>query len=144
MNINFKAGCFNFNVFFTKSNWTKSSESMDNVQWVHGLSGLCLWILPSPPGLVWTMSRLSTESMDNVHWIKSGWSHWTLSMDSLDFVQSVHGLSIDGCFSCANYLKFTPVPDISKKGQMSVTSKPVLGVCNQGRLKLVCSATETS
>ena len=68
-----------------------SIESMDNVQSIHGLSGLCQWTLSSPPGLPglcpWTMSRLSTESMDIV---QSGWSHWTLSRVSIDVVQTVH------------------------------------------------------
>ena len=70
---------------------------MDNVQSFHGLSGLCPWIVSSPPGLpgfcVQGVHRQCpdcplTESMDIV---QSGWSHWTLSMDSLDFVQSIHG-----------------------------------------------------
>ena len=68
--------------------WTKSSESMDKVQWdqpdwtmsidsvdiVHGLSGQ-----PGSPG-----------RLDNVHGQSplSPWTDWTLSMDSLDFVQS--------------------------------------------------------
>ena len=41
MNINFKGGYFNFIFFFNRSDWTRSSESTDNVQSVHGLSGLC-------------------------------------------------------------------------------------------------------
>ena len=93
MNINFKGGYFNFNIL-SKSDWTLSSQSMDNVQSVHGLSGHCPVHLdfiqgvhgqcPDCPLSPWTMS---TESMDIV---QSGWSHWTLSMDSLDFVQSIH------------------------------------------------------
>ena len=115
MNINFKRGYFYF-IFLTKSDWTLSSESMDNVQSVHGLSGHCPWTLSSPPGLPglcpgcqWTMSRLSTESMDNVHWVHGQcplnpwtlsslagltglcpWTHWTLSRISMDTVQTVH------------------------------------------------------
>ena len=101
MNINFKGGYFNF-IFFNRSDWTRSSESMDNVQSVHGLSGLCgHWPVcldfvqgvhgqcPDYPLSPWTMS---TESMDIV---QSGWSHWTLSMvnvhgqypGSMDFLQ---------------------------------------------------------
>ena len=69
MNINFKGGSLTSN-FLTKSDCTLSSESMDNVQSVHGLSGHCPCTLSSLPGLPglcsgcpWTRSRGTTESM---------------------------------------------------------------------------------
>ena len=115
MNINFKGGYFNFN-FLTKSDWTLSSQSMDNVQSVHGLSGHCPVRLdfvqcvhgqcPDCPLSAWTMF---TECMDNVHWVHGQcplnpwtlsslacltglcpWTHWTLSRVSMDIVQTVH------------------------------------------------------
>ena len=51
--------------FLTKSDWTKSSESMDNVQSVHGQ---------------WTLS---------VDIVQSAWTPWTLSKVSMDIVQTV-------------------------------------------------------
>ena len=72
--------------------WTMSrlsTESMDNVHWIHehcpvwlvsldfvyGLTGIC-------SEYPWTLSRLSTESMVNVHWVhgqcpRSPLSPWT-------------------------------------------------------------------
>ena len=94
--------------------WTKSSESMDKVQWdqpdwtismdsvdtVHGLSWHCPWTQ-------WTLSMDSVDSLDTIHGHfgqspgspggldnvhgqcpLSPWTDWTLSMDSLDKVQS--------------------------------------------------------
>ena len=82
---------------------------LDKVQWVHGQCPVSPWtqltlsvdIVQSAWTLSrcpWTMSRLSTVSMDNVHWIQGHCPVRLVSldfvhglMDSLVFVQSVHG-----------------------------------------------------
>ena len=61
MNINFKGGDFNLN-FLTKSDGTLSSESMDNAQSVHGLSGHCPVCLDSLD-----KSRVSMDNVQTVH-----------------------------------------------------------------------------
>ena len=95
MDINFKGGYFNFN-FLTKSDWTLSSQSMDNVQSVHGLSGHCPVHLDSLdfvqgvhgqcPDCPLSPLTMSTESMDNVHWIHGHCPVWLVSLDF------IHGL----------------------------------------------------
>ena len=121
--------------------WTmfsQSTESMDNVHWVHGQCPLNPWTLSSFTGFVhgltglcpecpWTLSRLSTESMVNVHW----------SMDNVQGVHWVHGLSTDGLNSPKQLTStlvhiLSPVTDncptwISSKERMAVamTSCPI-------------------
>ena len=85
MNINLKGGYFNFN-FLTKSDWTKSSESMDNVQSVHGLSGHCPWTLSSPPGLPGQVQDVNGHCPDCPVHLDS----LDKSRVSMDIVQTVH------------------------------------------------------
>ena len=79
------------------SPWTKSSETsqipdwtmfMDSVDIFHGLSGHC-------PRSQWTVWTFSMNTLDKVQGVKADWTmftdkvhDWTLSMYSLDFVQS--------------------------------------------------------
>ena len=91
MNINFKGGFFK-----TKSDWTKSSESMDTFDFVHGHCPVCLDSLdfvhgvheqcPDCPLSPWTVS---IESLDNVHWVHGHCPVWLVS---LDFVHGLTGL----------------------------------------------------
>ena len=114
-NINFKGDYFNFKFFLPNQNysgpWTKSSESMDKIDSVHGLPGLSPWTLSSlqvsmdkvqtghrPTALTglcpwtrlfpecpWTLSGLSNKSMVKI----------TVSIDSLDIIHEFPGLSTD-------------------------------------------------
>ena len=85
MNINFKGGYFNLSFFLPNQNysgpWTNASESLDWLDFVHGLLGLCRWTMSSPPGL----PGLCLECVHG-QCPDCPLSPWPLSMDSLDFV----------------------------------------------------------
>ena len=124
MDINFKGGYFNFSYFVQSVHglsghcpWTLSSppgfcpgcpwtmsrlstESMNNVHWVHGQCPLNPWTLSSLAGLTglcpwthWTLSRVSMDIVQTVHWVHgkcplSPWTMSTESTESTDFLQT--------------------------------------------------------
>ena len=100
-----------------------SSESMDNVHWVHGQCPLNPWSLSSLAGLTGLCP----------------WTHWTLSRVSMDIVQTVH--CVHGkCLECTFYRRESPKKTAQNAGRSCAA---LLNSIENGRLMLMQAKKQT-